>query len=143
MALTSSQVTIGEHNPVSSSRSRGSSNTLVPNGLFSRAKSTSESVKTADETHRNDDNKLTKPDAFGSVGNLEAIDSDDDIDGTFEKAKLVSQKRETALPVSLNERNRATKLSVCENIDTTVRLSRSLGFRQSCLFLHGHACKSD
>ena len=41
----------------------------------------------------------TKPEAFGSVGHLNAVDTDDDDDGdididkTFEEAKLVSQSK--------------------------------------------------
>ncbi|CAF4897240.1 unnamed protein product, partial [Rotaria magnacalcarata] len=45
---------------------------------------------------KTNNNKPTKGETFGSVGNLGTIDSndddddDDDIDGKFEKAKLVS-----------------------------------------------------
>ncbi|CAF0930103.1 unnamed protein product [Adineta steineri] len=39
----------------------------------------------------NNNTRQSKPEIFGSVGHLDAVDSDDDIDGTFEKVKMGSQ----------------------------------------------------
>lgn len=67
---------------------RESSSTLVPEEMVQRSQSIASSV------HSNKDppiQRSSKTDIFGSVGNLDTIDSDDDddIDGTFEKAKSV------------------------------------------------------
>jgi hypothetical protein len=73
--------------------SHGSTSTLVPDAQLQQRQATVDSIQTANNSNGYDTNtkRQTKSDAFGSVGNLDAVDSDDDIDGTFEKAKLVSQ----------------------------------------------------
>jgi hypothetical protein len=73
---------------ISNTQLHESSNTLTPDEPHPRTVSFTDSIHSANESTT--DPKPTKPETFGSVGNLEVIDSDDDIDGTFEKAKLVS-----------------------------------------------------
>ena len=77
-------------NDTSNGQTRESATTLVPEEPIQRAPSVTGSIQSDANSSVQ---RLSKPEAFGSVGNLNAIDSDDDddIDGTFEKAKSVSR----------------------------------------------------
>ncbi|CAF0804139.1 unnamed protein product [Rotaria sp. Silwood1] len=80
-----------------------SSNSLVSNESIQRRKSNTDSIQSTNNSYRfnnNNNNKQTIGETFGSVGNLDTIDSDedddDDIDGKFEKAKVGLANRATS-----------------------------------------------
>lgn len=70
-----------------------SSKTITPQESIQRDTSITDSIQSTNNSYRfNKNNDVpTTGEVFGSVGNLDAIESDDDdIDGKFEKAKRVS-----------------------------------------------------
>jgi hypothetical protein len=95
--LPTIQASIDDPSQVPDTRSRGSSNTLASNEPTQKPRSISNSLHTINNSTYSKNSKQPKPEVYGSVGNFDVTDSDDDIDGTVEKAKKVSTQREKDL----------------------------------------------
>ncbi|CAF2512010.1 unnamed protein product [Rotaria sp. Silwood2] len=106
-----------------------SSNNLASNELIQREKSTTDSIQSTNNSYRfnnNNNNKPTIGEKFGSVGNLDRIDSDDDddIDGNFEKAKLGSL---SSINTTLSEKKAHYGLDISGTIELKLTYTISTG----------------
>lgn len=114
---------LSTNNNTSNVQLRESVSTLVPDESVQRTPSITGSIQLDSASSLQ---RLSKPEAFGSVGNLAAIDSDDDdddIDRTFEKAKSVSFSQHITQQIRFSTR------------ETIIE------FKKSCFFVQRYSCK--